>query len=146
MVKRNGRLIFHEGAIVDQTVVFTGLDEEPLWGECEMGNEAGKPGREGENVVLPVFFVHGSPNFVDIVGKGWMVAICQHGSKVFVSTVHVVPGGAPRGKDTFEVGELTRRNQMLDSVKDGLWVKMSIDMQASDAMMDCGKVEVVVGK
>ena len=97
MVKQNGRLIFHEGAIIDQMVVFTRLDEEPLWGECKMGNEAGKPGWEGENVILPVFFVHSSMNFVNVVGKGWVVAISQHGGKVFVSAMHVVPGGAPGG-------------------------------------------------
>ena len=45
-----------------------------------------------------------------------------------------------------EVREFVRRNQILDSVNDDLWVKMSVDMQASYAMMDCGKVQVVVEK
>ena len=49
-------------------VVFTRLDEESLWGECEVGNELGKLGWEGENILLPVFFVHGSMNFVNLVG------------------------------------------------------------------------------
>lgn len=146
MVERNSRLVFHEGAIVDKTVVFTGLDEEPLWGECEVGNEAGKPGWEGENIVLSVFFVHGSTNFVDIVGKGWVIAVSQHGGKVFVGAVHVVLSRAPGCEYSFEVGEFARRNQVLDSVNDGLWVEMSVDMQASDTTMDCGKVQVVVEK
>ena len=146
MVERNSRLVLHEGAIVDKMVIFTRLDEEPLWGECEVGNEVGKPGWEGENVVFPVFFVHGGTNFVDIVGKGWVIAVSQHGGKVFVSAVHIVPGGAPGCEYSFEVREFTRGNQILDSVNDGLWVKMSVDMQASDATMDCGKVQVVVEK
>ena len=146
MVEWNSRLIFHEGAIIDKMVIFTRLDEEPLWGECKMGNEVGKPGWEGENVVLPVFFVHGSTNFVNIVGKGWVIAISQHGSKVVVSAMHIVLSRAPRCEYSFEVREFARRNQILDSVNDGLWIEMSIDMQASDMMMDCSKVQVVVEK
>ena len=100
---QNGSLIFHEGAIIDKPVIFAMLFEESLWGECNVGNEAGKPSWEGENIFLSVFYIHGSMNFVNVVGKGWVIAVSKYGSKVFVGAMYIVLSWASRCKYAFEV-------------------------------------------
>jgi hypothetical protein len=37
-------------------------DSPPLWGEHEMRNEHGEPGREGKNVIFAVLFIHSCHN------------------------------------------------------------------------------------
>ena len=54
-----------------------------------MRNKFRESGGECEHVILPILFIHGFHDFVEIFSYGWVVSVCKHLSKLLVGAVCV---------------------------------------------------------